>query len=323
MAKLAVIVVSWNTEELTRNCLKSVEAELNNIDSEIWVVDNASSDLSVEMINNEFPRIKIIENRENFGFARANNQALKAAEADYYLLLNSDTIIPQNSIKNMLSFLDSNPQAAACAPRLIKKNGEAINPIQSLPSIFGEIRNCFNYHFFPVGNIMRRLLSSNTKLNKNDQRPIQKEILSAACLIIRRETIKKIGYLGEEFFLFSEENDYFTRLKNAKLDSYYLPNIDVIHLIGMSRMNLNQYESDYNFFKSRILYFKKYCSYKSGILKLVYCFFFYWSIMTLTLWRIIKKKKNECGENLYKSLLKTLYLLTLITEAFSPAMEAF
>ena len=142
MAKLVVVIISWNTRDLTRNCLLTLFPELEGTDSEAWVVDNASTDDSVEMIKKEFPSIKLIPNKENVGFARANNQVLREAAGEYYLLLNSDTLIPPGSIRTMVDFLDKNPEAGAVGPRLKNAVGVVERPLKPLPTLNGELRYC-------------------------------------------------------------------------------------------------------------------------------------------------------------------------------------
>ena len=303
MTKLVIAIVNWNTKDLTRDCLKSLKADIEGINNEIWVVDNASIDGSVEMIGSEFPGIKIIQNSENTGFARANNQILRIAKGEYYLLLNTDTIIPKDSIKNLIRFMDNNPRCMSAAPRLTYADGTPQPPLKALPSAWGEFRNCLAYHFFPFGKYFGAMLSD--KIQKPDSdKPIKKEILSAACLLIRKEVIEKIGILGEEYFLFSEENDYFTRMRLAGFESYYLPFIDVIHLIGKSRNKRGNVDTEINFLKSRMLYYNKFYPNKIFFLKIIYGFFFCWSYIMAGLSKLIKGKKESDYQRLYIELLR-------------------
>jgi GT2 family glycosyltransferase len=306
MSKLIVVVVSWNTRDLTRDCLYSLSREMDEIDGETWVVDNASSDGSQDMIARKFACARLIRNKENVGFARANNQALREAKGDYYLLLNSDTIIPQGSIKKMLAFMDENPSAAACGPMLIKTSGEIQRPLKALPSLAGEFCNCLLYHFFPFGNIIRSLKGENQNAFQFGKSPIRVEILSAACLMLRREVFDKVGLLGEEYFLFSEENDYFARIRQAGLKSYYLPDIEIIHLVGMSRKKQDEMISEVNYFTGRLIFFKKFNTKKTPFLKAIYYFFFSWSHLTINLWSLIKNRRLVQGNSMYAQLIKKI-----------------
>jgi len=304
--KLIVVIVSWNTLELTRNCLNSLFPELRDIDGEVWIVDNHSSDGSVEMIKKEFPEVNLIENAENVGFARANNQILKKASGDLYLLLNTDTIIPQGSIRGLRAFMKNNPLAAAAGPKL--KNADEIveMPLKPLPTLMGEFRYCLSYHFFPFESLFRRILGYRQIDWRKITEPTEAEVLSAACLIIRDEVIKTIGVLAEDYFLFSEENDYFYRMRRAGFKGYYIPEIEVIHLIGRSRKKRGRLDTEVNFFRSRSLFFKKFYGRKAYVFKIIYNFFFAWSCLMEKLYILIKGRTNISGEVIYSELLRTL-----------------
>lgn len=307
MARLIVCIVNWNTRELTRNCLRSIYESIGGMECEVWIVDNASSDGSVEMIRNEFPLARLIENTENVGFARANNQVLKTATGDYYLLLNSDTIVPANSIRTLVEFMETTPQCAAVGPSLIYADGTLQPPLKALPSVSGEFKYCLAYHFFPFGKIFKAIFKDRSSTSPKDGGAVRKEILSAACLLIRRSVIERIGFLGEEYFLFSEENDYFTRMRQAGFESYYLPFVDVIHLVGKSRENRNTIDSEANFLKSRLLYFSKFYPRRIGILRLIYSFFLNWSFCAASFSKYVRRAKESEFQSLYARLLEVLH----------------
>jgi GT2 family glycosyltransferase len=306
MPKLIIALVNWNTKDLTRDCLKSLIAEIRDIDHEIWIVDNCSKDDSVDMIKNEFPEVKLIENKENAGFARANNQILSQAIGNYYFLLNTDTIIPPNSIRALVRFLDDNPDISAAAPKLTYADGKPQRPLRALPSLWNEFRDCLIYHFHPFKGIFRLLFNENNPRIISGDQPVRKEILSAACLLIRREVIENIGLLGEEYFLFSEENDYFTRMKKAGLKSCYLPGISIVHLIGKSRAKRGNIDSDTNFIKSKMIFFRKFYPFKLMILKFVFLLFFCWSYLIASAGKLLKKNREFDYQLYYRKLIGVL-----------------
>ena len=305
MAKLVVVIVSWNTCELTRNCLRSLFDDLKDVDSEVWVVDNNSSDSSVGMIKQEFPQAILIENKKNVGFARANNQALRKAGGDYYLLLNPDTVIPESSIGALLDFMSSRPEVGAAAPAQRNGDGAVINYSARLPGLKDELRECLRYHFFPINRILKPLFIRGNPIRTFNQ-PVQADVLSAACLIIRKEAMAKVGYLSEEYFLFSEENDYFTRMKQAGMTSYYLPNIEILHLVGKSREKRGDADSQLNFFRSRLTYFQKFQPDKIFFFKLMYFFFFGWSLVVAALKRTVRAGRDSDSFDAYLKLLGAL-----------------
>jgi len=303
MLRLIVAIVSWNTRDLTGDCLRSLVADLEGLDHEIWVVDNNSSDGSIEMIKEKFPGVKLIENKENVGFARANNQVLTGAKGDYYLLLNSDTIIPSGSIKALCQYMDENPAVAAAGPKLRNAEGVVERPLKPLPSLLGEARYCLASHFFPFDRFFEALFSKNEV--EYPVKPVRAEVLSAACLIIRNEVIEKVGVLSEEYFLFSEENDFFFRMREKGLFGYYNPRIEIIHLVGKSRSKRGNIDSEVNFLKSRMHYFRKFHGRDILMFLAIYYFFYAWSYLAAA-------AKNALGikneyPRLYRELLKALF----------------
>jgi len=301
--KIAVVIISWNTSELTENCLKSLFADLDNIDYEVWAVDNNSSDDSVQMIKSKFPSVRLIENSENVGFARANNQALKKARAEYFLLLNSDTIVPRGLIKLLCDFLDKNSDAQACAPRQIDKNGNTINFPLELPSIKAEFFDCLTYHFYPISPILSSFRNKSKNKAQVSNSPARAELLSAACLMLRKEVIDNIGLLAEDYFLFSEENDYFTRMKDAGYASFYLPAAEIVHLVGKSRERMGNIDSEVNFYRSRLIYFNKISGKKYIIIRSIYLLFFYWSIGFAKLGMLLRGRDESEYYRTYSALL--------------------
>jgi GT2 family glycosyltransferase len=307
MAKLVVVIISWNTRDLTRNCLQTLFPELEGMDNEVWVVDNASTDDSVEMIKKEFPSIKLILNRENVGFARANNQVLREVSGEYYLLLNTDTLIPPNSIKTLVDYLDKNQDVGAVGPQLKNAAGVVERPLKPLPTLSGELRYCLATHFFPFNGLFRILFSRRRTDWKKIDEPTPAEVLSAACLLIRKAVIDKIGLLAEDYFLFSEENDYFYRMRQAGFRGFYLPGVEIVHLIGMSRKKRGRTDSEVNFFRSRMHFFDKFHHQTIFMFKSIYAIFFGWSYLIAGAVRIIKTGQDSEDLTVYKALLKTLW----------------
>jgi GT2 family glycosyltransferase len=306
MLKLTVAIVSWNTQNLTRDCLNSLMAEVKDLATEIWVVDNHSADGSVEMIRNEFPGVTLIVNDENVGFARANNQILKEARAEYCLLLNSDTIVPPGSIRALCRFLDEHPEAAAVGPRLHNGQGVVEPPLKPLPTVAGEWRYCLAYHSGPLGSLFRFLMRSRQVDWRTIKEPTAAEVLSAACLLIRRQVIADVGLLAEDYFLFSEENDFFTRMKRAGYRGYYLPQADMVHLLGMSRKKRSSFDSQANFLRSRMLYFRKFYPRRAGFVKATYYLFFAWSSACGRVSKLLRPHRESDEVALYRRLMEVL-----------------
>ncbi len=308
MTQLAVVMVNWNTCALTRDCLKTVFTALEGLDAEVWMVDNASSDDSVAMLRSEFPQVKLIVNTENVGFARANNQILKTVEAEYYLLLNTDTIVPRNSIREMYEYMVSHPDVGAAGPKLKNAEGIVEAPLKKLPTLHGELRYCLASHFEPFNGLFRRLLAAAPVDWTTLTQPTESEVLSAACLIIRGDVVKKVGVLAEDYFLFSEEVDYFLRMRRLGLFGYYLPGTEVVHLVGVSRKKRGWMDSEANFFRSRQLFFRKHHSGRYPLFKLIYLPFICWSYLFATLKLVMGSASASEGRQFYGRLLKIWWM---------------
>lgn len=234
---LAIVIVSWNVRELLEACLTSVyeSLESSNLRGEVWVVDNASTDGSAEMVWERFPQARLIANETNAGFAAANNQALRAmgfpsAESrdlpGYVLLLNPDTEVVGDALFTMVYFLDGNPQAGVAGARLLYPDGR----LQHSAFAFPTLAQAF-FDFFPLHH---RLL--NSRLNgrypyKLYQRgePLPVDHPLGAALMARREAIQQVGLLDERFFIYCEEIDWCMRMKKADWGIYCVPRAEVVH----------------------------------------------------------------------------------------------
>lgn len=236
--ELSIVIVSWNTQELLKDCLNSVYSETNNIEFEIIVVDNASTDKSVEMLKKEFPEVKIIENKENVGFSRASNQGIRLSSATYILLLNPDTIIRDNAIEKMVDFIDAHPEAGAIGCQLLHKNGKHL--VGDAGYVIS-LKTAISYAFF-LSIIFHKIckgLVINHKID-HEEEPIEVDWISGACFLVRHSILKRIGLLDEDFFMFVEDMEWSRRIKREGFKIYYLPYMSIIHLAGVSTSQQTQ-----------------------------------------------------------------------------------
>ena len=156
MKDLSIIISNWNTRELLHQCLTSIFSNPISCEFDVWVIDNASTDKSVLDIRSSFPEIKLIENAENLGFARANNQALRQAEGLNYLLLNPDTVVYPNAINLLVEYITNHPQVAAVGPRLLNADGSLQISASPAPSLGREIWRLFHFdRLIAMGNYQR------------------------------------------------------------------------------------------------------------------------------------------------------------------------
>jgi GT2 family glycosyltransferase len=237
---VSVVIVSWNTKEVTRNCLTSVFRETKNLNFEVFVVDNASTDGTVPMIKKEFPQARLIENSENKGFAAANNQAIRKAAGEFILLLNSDTIVIENAIEKLACFARTHSDAGVVGGRLLNKDKTLQPSARNFPNIFTHFieingwHNCLKKNKY-LGFIRKfyHLISSHDKSRKVDW-------VSGAFFLIRKEVIEKVGLLDEHYFMYSEEMDFCFRVKKKDWEVYFTPEAEVIHLGGESARQVKE-----------------------------------------------------------------------------------
>ncbi|MGI5837227.1 MAG: glycosyltransferase family 2 protein [Chloroflexota bacterium] len=269
LVRLSTIIVSWNTRDLLERCIKSVLASIpESIQSEIIVVDNASTDGSPEMVRSRFPEVSLLVNDRNVGFAEANNQAIRKSAGEYLLLLNPDTEIVGEAIPEMLRFIDQRPDIAVLGPKLLNPDGSVQSSRRSFPT---------KATAFLESTVLQRLLPNHPALqryyamDRSDEVVQEVDWLVGACLMVRSEAVKTVGLLDEGFFMYSEELDWCRRLVDAGWKVMYLPSARVIHYGGQSS---DQYlfGRHIRFQYSKCRYFEKHHGYLFG--QLLRCFIF-------------------------------------------------
>lgn len=218
---LSIIIVNWNTRDLLAQCLQSITDYALTDESfaiETVVVDNASADDSIVIVQQRFPWVKLIENQENVGFARANNQAIRQSQGRFILLLNSDAQLVPGAVTTMIRFLDSNPKAGIASVPIASPDGNPQFCYGDFPNLYRDFRALFGLH--------RWDLSCWKTLDK----PRQVDWVSGACLMARRKTLDHIGLLDESFFMFGEEVDLCYRAVKAGWQVFLIPSTPVLHV---------------------------------------------------------------------------------------------
>lgn len=225
---LSIIIVSWNTRDLLSQCLESVYQNVEDIECEVIVVDNGSTDGSVEMVAERFPRTRLLCNADNRGFAAANNQALNESRARYALLLNSDAQLLTGAVSVMVDYLDQHPTVAILGPQILNPDLTYQGSFAQFPSFVGEIlllTNLARFVFSPT-------YPSPAPDACGDERIV--DWVSGACLMVRREAVDRVGQLDEQYFMYSEETDWCYRMKRDGWDIAFVPSARVIHASGSS-----------------------------------------------------------------------------------------
>ena len=245
---ISFIIVNWNTSTLLLDCLRSIEGTITGLTYEIFVVDNGSVDGSVHAVKEQFgARVILIENCENRGFAKANNQALNRARGNYIVLLNTDTILQEGSIRTLTDFLQKNSSAAVVGPRMIDRDGTLQNCYDNFPSLATELLN---------KSLLRALLPGKyAGKSPSASGPFEVDSLIGACMALRRDAIQQVGPLDEDYFFFLEETDWCFRLRAAGWKIYHHPGAEIIHIQGQSKKRMpadariEYYRSLYHFFR--------------------------------------------------------------------------
>ncbi len=228
---LSVCIVNWNTRKDLEEAIASVFASDPGLSLEIIVLDNASTDGSVQMMRARFPGVKLLESAENLGFARGYNRAAQAAAGRYLLVLNPDTVVQAGALRRLVEFLDSHPEAGAAGPRLLNADGSLQFSCRHFPTPLAAIlRNTFLGRLLPRNRFTRCYLMSDW-----DHTAIQSvDWVSGAAICIRREVWEQVGGFDERFFMYAEDIDWSLRAQQAGWKVYYVPEATIIHRIGRS-----------------------------------------------------------------------------------------
>ncbi len=230
-ADLAVSIVSYRTPDLLRRCLAALAGERGRLELQVIVVDNASGDGSADLVQREFPWAQVIVNVTNRGFGAAHNQALRAADARYWLVLNSDAAPAPGALAMMVSYLDGHPDVAVVGPRLRYPDGSVQPSRRRYPTVatlFFESTQL--QRIWPDNTILRRYYIA----ERDDDTEQDVDWLVGACLCVRARAAADVGLFDERFFMYSEEIDWCRRFRAAGWRIVYLPSAEVAHVEGAS-----------------------------------------------------------------------------------------
>ncbi|MBL7144467.1 MAG: glycosyltransferase family 2 protein [Phycisphaerae bacterium] len=251
---LSIIIVNYNTGRLLKDCLDSIYRKATTVPFDIWVVDNHSTDTGVPMVRQNFPHVNLIENKENVGFAKANNQAIKKCTGDYILLLNPDTLVLQNAVEKTVDFMDENSTIGICGCKVLNEDrtlqlacrrsiptpGVAFFRLTGLSKLFPKSKLTSKYNL--------------TYIDPNG--PHEVDAVSGAFLMIRRKVVEEIGLLDERFFMYGEDLDWCLKAKKAGWTVMYYPDAEIIHYKGECSKT-NSRKAAFEFYRSMYLFHKK------------------------------------------------------------------
>lgn len=252
--KLSILIVNYNVRYFLQQCLQSLQPALQGLEAEIFVIDNQSSDGSVEMVEQLFPAVKIIANQENVGFSKANNQGIRNASGDYILLLNPDTVVEESTLKKVCDFMDAHPEAGGLGVHMIDGKGNflpeskrglptpsvAFYKIFGLSALFPTSRTFGKYHL--------------GYLSKEQTHEV--DVLSGAFMLLRKEALDKTGLLDEDFFMYGEDIDLSYRITKAGYKNYYFADTRIIHYKGESTKK-SSVNYVFVFYKAMVIFARK------------------------------------------------------------------
>jgi GT2 family glycosyltransferase len=232
---LSIVIVSWNVREDLRECLQSLlrdeGSRLESGEIEIIVVDNASTDGTAEMVNLEFPQVKLLVNSQNLGYTKANNIGINHSRGKYILLLNPDTIVHQGALQALIDCAESHPEAGIIGAKLLNPDGSVQRSARSFPDIgAGLFRNTFLGRLFPNNPFVRRYLLAD--FGYDEVREV--DWVSGAAMLVRRDLIERIGGLDERFWAYCEDVDLCWRAWQAGYKVLFCPNAVITHKVGRS-----------------------------------------------------------------------------------------
>ena len=251
--KLSIIIVNYNVKYYLEQCLTSVERALAGIEGEVTVVDNHSSDGSLAYLKPRFPHVTFIESNHNLGFARANNIAIRQSRGEYVLMLNPDTIVGEQTLKEVIAFMDSHPKAGAAGVQMLKANGEKANESRrGLPTpmtaFYKMTGLCARYpRHKRLGHYYMGYLPWDE--------PGQIEVISGAFLMVRKSVLDKVGLLDEDYFMYGEDIDLSYRILKGGYENWYVP-ARILHYKGESTQK-SSFRYVHVFYEAMLIFIRK------------------------------------------------------------------
>jgi len=254
---LSIIIVSWQVRERLRANLSALGRSLGDFKFEIFVVDNASADGSADMVRQEFPAVHLLANETNLGFARANNQAIKAAAGDFILLLNPDMLVEPDTLAKILTWAKNNPQATVVGCKLTDERGEVVRQVRRFPHFWDQLLITLKIpHLWPAG--VSGYLASDFSYGQ----AAKVDSIRGAFFLINRASYKKISgtdqpFLDERYFLWFEEVDFCRQVYKSGGEVWYAPVATCRDYVGQSFAQVKRGEAQKYFRDSMLKYFQK------------------------------------------------------------------
>ncbi|MBO4487034.1 MAG: glycosyltransferase family 2 protein [Bacteroidaceae bacterium] len=297
--QLTAIIVNYNVKHYVLQCLLSLRRAAKGLDWEVFVVDNNSSDRSVEYLKENFsegsfPQLHIIANADNPGFGKANNQAFLQAKGDYVLYINPDTFVSEDTLHQCLTFMEKHPDAGCLGVKMLNANGtfapESRRGVPTPWASFCKITRLSK--LFPRSKTFGYYYLQHLPINE----PAQVEIVSGAFMMVKREVVSRVGVFDEDYFMYCEDTDLSYRMLKAGMHNYYLPT-QILHYKGESTRQ-NTYSYVNNFYKAIFIFFKKHFNSHIFLLRIL----IYAAVYVLAAFSFLKRKYRQLAYKIRSSI---------------------
>jgi len=252
---LTISIVTYNAGAMIYQCLESIFRNRHTFDFDVYVVDNNSMDNTVSTIENRFPRIHIIRNRRNVGYARANNQAILRSQSRYVLVINPDIVVLKNSVEKMFHFMEAHPDVGIAGCRLLYPSGELQLSCRRFPTVKTFLLRGFRLEgLFPRSRVLENYL-----LGAEDHRfDMEVDWCLGSCLMIRRDALEDVGLLDENYFMYYEDIDLCYRMKQKNWKVFYIASAEMIHHYRRLSASLPPNQYSIHHLKSALYFFFKF-----------------------------------------------------------------
>jgi GT2 family glycosyltransferase len=321
---ISIIIVNYNVKYFLEQCLYSVRAALKNSTGEIIVVDNASTDNSIEYLRSKFPEARFVANPKNTGFGDGCNKGFKMSSGEFILFLNPDSIIPEDCFEKCISFINTQPEAGAIGVKMLDGSGSFLSESKrGFPSLSASLFKLTGLaRLFPHSKLFAKYYLGHLDENKTHE----VDVLAGAFMLMKRNVFEKVNGFDEAFFMYGEDVDLSYRIQKANFKNYYFPETEILHFKGEStkKGNLNYVKMFYN---AMSIFVNKH--YKGSIAGL-YKFFIHAGIWLVAFFSAIKKfiaglfhvsKKNYPQITAIVSMEEEYQKVTSLLKRIQPAVE--
>ena len=251
--KLSIIIVNYNVKYYLEQCLLSVQRATEGVESEVIVVDNASHDGSIGYLSERFTDVVFLQSNQNLGFAKANNKAIKQSRGEYVLLLNPDTVVGEEVLRECIRFMDAHPKAGGAGVRMLKTDGsDAKESRRGIPTPMTSFYKMTGLcSFFPKSKVFGKYYMGYLSWDA----PTRIEIVSGAFCMLRRKALDEVGLLDEDFFMYGEDIDLSYRIIKGGWENWYLP-LRILHYKGESTQKTN-FRYVHVFYEAMFIFLRK------------------------------------------------------------------